>query len=331
MSASQCLVHPWLRRKPLKKVAVPVNLHVSSELDLAKDNLRCFVERWSEHPNSPYLFDTSYHTISPCVSATNIPGMRQPSLSANSPSPCGSIASLPDACNSPPRSPHLQRAPSKANSPVLPPKSYLDRLSAFDRRASDSSCFVRNNSDFVGRINLAEEIKKLSDKLLKFNSFSTDSLNNNDKTETRDKAGKSDSYFFSSVSSKSTVYDQSEDSQLSRRKFRLTNHNGDVPLALPCWSRDSSSTLSSGSSHSAPQSPGNSPEPPDMAKDLMNMLDKFEGLGPKSLSQDHRKSLSMEWSDVQTLGQRTMRSLSNYIQSSRGSVVEKKKNRFAAP
>jgi len=101
MNASESLSHAWLRRKPPKPQPPPV---ITEELDVAKDNLRCFVERWTGHPNSPYLFDTSFHTISPCVSQTHIPSgrSRQPSLSANSPSPCGSLASLPDAVNTPP-------------------------------------------------------------------------------------------------------------------------------------------------------------------------------------------------------------------------------------
>lgn len=312
MTAPQSLSHPWLRRKPSKKQSAPAKLNVPSELDLAKDNLRCFVERWSEHPNSPYLFDTSYHTISPCVSATHIPGMRSraPSLSANSPSPCGSIASIPDA--------DLSLPPSPAD------KSFLNRLSVFDRRASDSTCFVRHcSNDSASRINLAEEIKKLSDKLIKFN-HSNDSLNNNQFSLP------SDNYFYSSsVSAQSTVFDDQD--LMPRRKFKFSGHNRDIPLASsPCWSRNSSSTLSScSSSQSAPQSPGHSPEPPDMTKDLLKMLNKYENFGASN--DRHRNSLSVEWTGVQTLGQRTMRSLTNYIQSSRGSVVEKKKSRFAAP
>lgn len=40
----------------------------NDELTATKDNLKSFIERWEEHPNSPYVFDTDANRISPvCV------------------------------------------------------------------------------------------------------------------------------------------------------------------------------------------------------------------------------------------------------------------------
>lgn len=36
-------------------------------LDKTKENLKNFIERWEEHPNSPYVFDTGNHLISPII------------------------------------------------------------------------------------------------------------------------------------------------------------------------------------------------------------------------------------------------------------------------
>lgn len=37
----------------------------NEELKTTKDNLKSFIERWEEHPNSPYVFDTGSNQISP--------------------------------------------------------------------------------------------------------------------------------------------------------------------------------------------------------------------------------------------------------------------------
>lgn len=42
------------------------------ELKASKDNLKSFIERWEEHPNSPYVFDTDANRISP-VSGLDAP------------------------------------------------------------------------------------------------------------------------------------------------------------------------------------------------------------------------------------------------------------------
>uniref|UniRef100_T1GUH5 Protein kinase domain-containing protein n=1 Tax=Megaselia scalaris TaxID=36166 RepID=T1GUH5_MEGSC len=95
MTATQCLEHTWLKRKPkpktsakpkkvpppkLKKIsksppATPttetkVNGNGTTEeqkkdVELSKDNLKTFIERWEEHPNSPYVFDVESNVIMP--------------------------------------------------------------------------------------------------------------------------------------------------------------------------------------------------------------------------------------------------------------------------
>lgn len=35
------------------------------ELETTKDNLKNFIERWEEHPNSPYVFDNGTNIIAP--------------------------------------------------------------------------------------------------------------------------------------------------------------------------------------------------------------------------------------------------------------------------
>ncbi|XP_077282701.1 uncharacterized protein LOC143908778 isoform X2 [Temnothorax americanus] len=59
------------------------------ELDVTKDNLRLFVERWREHPDSPYTID-SYHAL-----PRNLLRSRDESISmwGHSPSPCDSFRS----------------------------------------------------------------------------------------------------------------------------------------------------------------------------------------------------------------------------------------------
>lgn len=37
----------------------------NEELKTTKDNLKSFIERWEEHPNSPYVFDIGSNQISP--------------------------------------------------------------------------------------------------------------------------------------------------------------------------------------------------------------------------------------------------------------------------
>ncbi|KAG7196728.1 hypothetical protein KM043_016065 [Ampulex compressa] len=63
-SPSMCLKHPWLavtkerRASPPKITRIEVDTDLQlEELEKSKDNLRTFVERWREHPYSPYVLE----------------------------------------------------------------------------------------------------------------------------------------------------------------------------------------------------------------------------------------------------------------------------------
>lgn len=185
MTAQQCVAHPWLHKRPpivqeKKKeepqIVVENKKLPPDELDVAKDNLRLFVERWSEHPNSPYLFDVSTHEIMPCQSRNNFYNMdatSERSVGGCSPSPCASIGSLTDylAVND---NVFVDKQPHNDSSDD---KVYT--MHSLERRASDSSCFPNKKADICMRVNLAEEIKKLSDRLYMLSTINTDLVNNN--------------------------------------------------------------------------------------------------------------------------------------------------------
>ncbi|XP_049937668.1 myosin light chain kinase, smooth muscle-like [Schistocerca serialis cubense] len=199
MSASQCLAHPWLKRKPPAPPPPP------EELDLSKDNLRVFVERWNEHPNSPYLFDGCGQMIMPLASSSLQTVASHTSLGGLSPSPPGSLTSYSSYTSSLSSSPDSvleqqqhqvalgQRRPSAPTVVGTPPsrvrhfepavpsqgRYHLERLQTFERRASEG-CAVTARRDSgpqlpqvpaPGAVNLADEIRKLSDKLYEMASL----------------------------------------------------------------------------------------------------------------------------------------------------------------
>lgn len=164
--------HRWLvRRTPPKKEPVPVPAPASPkhELDVAKDNLRNFVERWSEHPNSPYVFDNQAHEI---TSLTN-GNCERSSVGGCSPSPRSSLSSSPDVVFD----------EDDLEPPPLRDTVFTTRYKPVERRASDSSCFLHKKQDVSVRKNLAEEIKKLSDHLFMLSTMNTDLVNNNSTKE----------------------------------------------------------------------------------------------------------------------------------------------------
>ncbi|RZF45815.1 hypothetical protein LSTR_LSTR011774 [Laodelphax striatellus] len=57
LSASECLLHPWLRRKPPppRNQPSPPTRRISGGLDSAKENMREFVNRWSQESSSPQM------------------------------------------------------------------------------------------------------------------------------------------------------------------------------------------------------------------------------------------------------------------------------------
>ncbi|XP_011297891.1 calcium-dependent protein kinase 2 [Fopius arisanus] len=112
-------------------------------LDVTKDNLRQFVERWREHPNSPYMLEDTLESVS------SIHRAESTSLGGQSPSPPQSICSSSSEVSDTPRT------TAQLNIPSL----------GFERRASEGNSKASNARDPAGQIVLAEEIIKLSEHL----------------------------------------------------------------------------------------------------------------------------------------------------------------------
>ncbi|GBP64004.1 Myosin light chain kinase, smooth muscle [Eumeta japonica] len=164
-SAAECLRHEWLGRRPPPPHRPAPPRH-PTELDVAKDNLRLFVERWSEHPNSPYVFDNEAHEITCLLNDRS-------SIGGCSPSPRSSLASSPD----------LIVEDEDFEPPPLRDSFLPTKYNPVERRASDSTCFLHKKADVLVRKNLAEEIKKLSDHLFMLSTMNTDLANNNSAKE----------------------------------------------------------------------------------------------------------------------------------------------------
>ncbi|VVD02317.1 unnamed protein product [Leptidea sinapis] len=170
-SATECLRHSWLiKRSPLKqdRPRKQPQLSPKQELDMAKDNLRLFVERWSEHPNSPYVFDNQSQEI------LTLDNGERSSIGGCSPSPRSSLSSSPD---------YVFEDRDFEPPPLRDPTDFKTRYNPVERRASDSSCFLHKRPDVLVRKNLAEEIKKLSDHLFMLSTMNTDLTNNNSNKE----------------------------------------------------------------------------------------------------------------------------------------------------
>ncbi|XP_047027437.1 serine/threonine protein kinase OSK1-like isoform X1 [Helicoverpa zea] len=179
--ATECLRHPWLTRRPPPAPHAPrrpPNLSqpasspdAKNPLDVAKDNLRLFVERWSEHPNSPYVFDNQAHEITSLANGN----CERSSIGGCSPSPRSSLSSSPDVVFD---EDDLDPPPLREHNFLSAPK-----YNPVERRASDSTCFLHKKQDVLVRKNLAEEIKKLSDHLYMLSTMNTDLANNNSMNE----------------------------------------------------------------------------------------------------------------------------------------------------
>ncbi|KAL0104901.1 hypothetical protein PUN28_016505 [Cardiocondyla obscurior] len=174
MTAAQCREHRWLARKASKPksekeiaglaaekrtafienrpIVGAVNDNGREELDVTKDNLRLFVERWRDHPDSPYTID-SYHALprNPLRNRDETVSLR-----GHSPSPCDSLRS------SSTQSERVTDSAAKDSSSHL---LFVPNLSlSLERRASEGTA-ARNRRDPASQIALAEEIIKLSEHL----------------------------------------------------------------------------------------------------------------------------------------------------------------------
>ncbi|XP_065366912.1 death-associated protein kinase related [Calliphora vicina] len=272
MTAAQCMKHKWLQRRPKSppKVApkplnipaaqlkastpspIPPNidnddssgslthdeedeeLSGTKELDTTKDNLKNFIERWEEHPNSPYVFDVEGNVIAPLSETEYKQPHEADSISSSrvcSPSPCESLGTITDEESAhfteieeeeePPTPINESREklfPSSSGSATPTPQnlsfgypfaSKLDEfngssmnlqqrslksyLHTFDRRNSDTNYLLGRRSSGE-RVNLADEIKKLSDHLLMLaeinTKFSKDGKQQGEEAEGQDKEEK---------------------------------------------------------------------------------------------------------------------------------------------
>ncbi|XP_012267932.2 calcium/calmodulin-dependent protein kinase type II-like isoform X2 [Athalia rosae] len=173
-SATQCRAHPWLRRKSTPALAPrqknpPLQPEVPSvapaakdiqarngardELEVAKDNLRLFVERWREHPDSPYAVDGPgcRPDCTSDLADSLVAGLESVSTRGQSPSPCGSLCSSVDSAN-----------PIESGLNMLTVPGAGPRGPYLDRRASEGTAI---SHDPATQIVLAEEIIKLSEHL----------------------------------------------------------------------------------------------------------------------------------------------------------------------
>lgn len=156
-----------------------------------KENLKSFIERWEEHPNSPYIFDANSSLILPTTKDAEKNTSSGFSSRGCSPSPCESLSSNTELFENgispesevPPEiendfefetdvkpQKELFERPSSSASVDRNSKSKQEYLQSFDRRHSDSN-YVINHTSGIERLNLAEEIKKLSDRLLVLSSL----------------------------------------------------------------------------------------------------------------------------------------------------------------
>lgn len=175
MMAKECRDHPWLAKKYIVSVQqqiertstiqkpqasihrVPrVQANSMDELDMTKDNLKLFVERWREHPDSPYLIDLPQCITLPHQCSTPRDHEELVSLRGHSPSPCASISSTLSEVteNNSPRE-------SYGSFLTVPPTFNF----GFERRASEGVSTEKLRSDPASQIVLAEEIIKLSERL----------------------------------------------------------------------------------------------------------------------------------------------------------------------
>lgn len=357
MTATECIEHAWLRRKPPAQTPSPPmsSALTSGGLDMTKDNLRMFVERWALHPNSPYLFDVSAHIISPPMLTAGVKlTSSQHSLRGMSPSPCGSLTSSPDSViehNAIGHPLHNTKHSNIQDDPIFnhftfnpPPITHNahvheEHLQSFERRASDSS-FVVRKTDIAERINLAEEIRKLSDKLFKmstlpdFTTISSSSTNSTETTELKSQSslktnGLSTSYRskFETTPTKSQTTKQNEalnnnNAPWRRTKFRITGLNRDVPLNS--YSKSSTfSEFNNGLSKTQVNTEkwsstcSNTNSAVGTKDLLLKLLDKWDDAQeePVRNSNGRHKSISAEWSEIESLGQKTISSLNTFFQS----------------
>uniref|UniRef100_A0A1Y1KUY5 Protein kinase domain-containing protein n=1 Tax=Photinus pyralis TaxID=7054 RepID=A0A1Y1KUY5_PHOPY len=318
MSAEDCLKHVWLLRRSSPN---------SSYMEVAKDNLKQFVERWNEHPNSPYVFESSSHIIAPCHYKLQLSESLH-SLEGMSPSPCGSLGSSVGSDDGFPHNLTINNDDLLS----IPQTDYF-------RRASDSTGIVKGN-DITERLNLADEIRKLTDKLFQLSTmpeFNSDREIKSTTVSSTKVSGKyeveSDRKMHATIPSPAIAINSPNLSQKThntkgefpwrRPKFRVSTSSRDVPLYQTnqtssfksSFDSDFSCFMSTKSSLSDESS--NSIETTvNGTKDmLLKLLEQWDGPQVPSRPIPRHGSVSNEWSENDNLGQKTISSLNMFFQS----------------
>lgn len=199
------------------------------------------------------------------------------SLSAMSPSPCGSVCSSPEAA---------------LDDQLLLPVN-LDHI----RRASDSTCVVKGQ-DVTERVNLADEIRKLSDKLFQLTSMSADLEGDTVRLPDIEAIHSNNNLIKdpnNCVLPKDHPLNVNCGVPWRKHKNRINNMSRDVPL-LPKANNGFSS--------------------PNETKDLLlKLLEHWDGhQGPVRANPRH-SSFSAECTENDALGQKTISSLNTFFQT----------------
>lgn len=182
--------------------------------------MKNFIERWEEHPNSPYVFDASSSLIlpigdpekassgfssrgcspSPCESLSSNTEFLQNILDKNNDEDRNDKSNVFDDAKSPTGSVDSNDISKQKDDIFDRPNSSTptfnknkEYLLSFDRRHSDSN-YVMNHGTAIEKLSLAEEIKKLSDRLLILSSINAELQDFNQRTSANSVPSKSASF-----------------------------------------------------------------------------------------------------------------------------------------
>lgn len=295
MTAEQCLNHEWLRRKAQQ----PPSVTVAAPMEITKDNLKDFVERWNEHPNSPYVFEMTNYMV--CRGGAELSDSIQ-SLSAMSPSPCGSVCSSPE---------NDDAFGNLQDDNLLLPVN-LDHI----RRASDSTCVVKGHQDVTERINLADEIRKLSDKLFQLSTMSSADVESDDlRFKDFDLPTINEKPTPVIIKNNNLIKDPTncvlpKDHPLNvncgvpwrRPRNKINIMSRDVPLPHPKTNKNSIINQ-------------NQPNPNETKDLLLKLLEHWDGPQGAIRPNPRHSSFSSEFTENDALGQKTISSLNTFFQT----------------
>lgn len=305
----------------------------NDELDVTKDNLRMFVERWREHPESPYIIESPPNN--------NLPPESE-SLKGHSPSPRDSLRSSPSECSTPRRG----------------SQQFFLSVPGIERRASESVATEKPIRDPDSQIKLAEEIIKLSDHLKSLagsaetpgnvendekSSSSKRQMKKVERSETNEITEKLSSIvtqrklngtkfnntrsFQRTAESGATsgIYNFKKSDKKSKRS-KASNAEADefdreMDL-IPPWRKPRMKKRLSATSRDVPRISRlkdvhkslNLDEPSSTKDLLLHLLNEWDDVASRSAPGIGRKSISVDWCN-QDIARRSMNSLAEYFQS----------------